>query len=100
MRFSYSWIRSMVSGLDVPAESLERLITMKTAECEGIETAQQHEEASHLGSDWCQGFYFAKPMHASLLEALLCGQTDGNGPVLHPRHRSEHAHRNQSTLSG
>src|SRR5580704_1870142 len=38
MKFSYSWIRSMVSGLDVPAESLERLITMKTAECEGIET--------------------------------------------------------------
>ena len=29
----------MVSGLDVPPESLERLITMKTAECEGIETA-------------------------------------------------------------
>jgi phenylalanyl-tRNA synthetase beta chain len=28
----------MVDGLDVPAESLERLITMKTAECEGIET--------------------------------------------------------------
>ncbi len=39
MKFSYSWIRSMVDGLDVPAESLERLITMKTAECEGIETA-------------------------------------------------------------
>src|SRR5580658_592254 len=39
MKFSYSWIRSLVDGLDVPAESLERLITMKTAECEGIETA-------------------------------------------------------------
>ena len=39
MRFSYSWIKSMVSGLDVAPESLERLITMKTAECEGIETA-------------------------------------------------------------
>ena len=38
MKFSYSWIREMVDGLDVPAESLERLITMKTAECEGIET--------------------------------------------------------------
>ena len=27
-----------MEGLDVPAEALERLITMKTAECEGIET--------------------------------------------------------------
>ena len=39
MKFSYSWIRALVDGLDVPAEALERLITMKTAECEGIETA-------------------------------------------------------------
>ena len=38
MKFSYSWIREMVDGLDLPADSLERLITMKTAECEGIET--------------------------------------------------------------
>ncbi len=38
MKFSYSWIRSLVAGLDVPAEALERLITMKTAECEGVET--------------------------------------------------------------
>ncbi|MEP6714945.1 MAG: phenylalanine--tRNA ligase subunit beta [Terriglobia bacterium] len=37
MKFSYSWIREFVSGLDVPAQALERLITMKTAECEGIE---------------------------------------------------------------
>jgi phenylalanyl-tRNA synthetase beta chain len=36
MKFSYNWIRSFVDGLDVPAESLERLITMKTAECEGV----------------------------------------------------------------
>lgn len=37
MKFSYSWIRSFVEGLDMPAEALERLITMKTAECEGVE---------------------------------------------------------------
>ena len=37
MKFSYNWIRSMVDGILVPAETLERLITMKTAECEGIE---------------------------------------------------------------
>lgn len=39
MKFSYSWIREFVEGLDVPAQALERLITMKTAECEGITTA-------------------------------------------------------------
>ena len=37
MKFSYNWIRDFVDGLDTPAEALERLITMKTAECEGIE---------------------------------------------------------------
>jgi phenylalanyl-tRNA synthetase beta chain len=39
MKFSYSWIRSLVDGLDIPAEALERLITMKTAECEGVEVS-------------------------------------------------------------
>lgn len=39
MKFSYNWIRELVSGLDTPAAPLERLLTMKTAECEGIEPA-------------------------------------------------------------
>lgn len=37
MKFSYNWIGELVEALDCPAEPLERLITMKTAECEGIE---------------------------------------------------------------
>jgi len=37
MLFSYNWIRELVDGLDAAPETLERLITMKTAECEGIE---------------------------------------------------------------
>ncbi len=37
MKFSYNWIRELVEELDCPPEPLERLITMKTAECEGIE---------------------------------------------------------------
>src|ERR1051325_10826998 len=37
MKFSYNWIRELVDGLDAAPEPLERLITMKTAECEGIE---------------------------------------------------------------
>jgi phenylalanyl-tRNA synthetase beta chain len=38
MNFSYNWIREMVPGLDTAPEELMRLITMKTAECEGVET--------------------------------------------------------------
>ena len=37
MKFSYNWLREYVDGLDAAPDSLERLITMKTAECEGIE---------------------------------------------------------------
>ena len=47
MKFSYNWLCSFVEGLDAPAESLERLITMKTAECEGIErTGEMLAQAS------------------------------------------------------
>jgi phenylalanyl-tRNA synthetase beta chain len=37
MKFSYNWIRKLVPALDVQSEALMRLITMKTAECEGVE---------------------------------------------------------------
>src|ERR1700736_1538076 len=37
VKFSYNWISELVDGLDLTPRDLERLITMKTAECEGIE---------------------------------------------------------------
>src|SRR5580692_6902309 len=37
MKFSYNWIRELVPGLDTEPQELMRLITMKTAECEGLE---------------------------------------------------------------
>src|SRR5260370_11562242 len=37
VKFSYNWIFELVDGLDLTPRDLERLITMKTAECEGIE---------------------------------------------------------------
>jgi phenylalanyl-tRNA synthetase beta chain len=37
LKFSYNWIREYVEGMDLPPAKLETLITMKTAECEGIE---------------------------------------------------------------
>jgi len=39
MKFSYNWIRELVPALAEAPGPLERLITMKTAECEGIEPA-------------------------------------------------------------
>ena len=38
MKFSYQWIREYVPDMNAPAKELERLITIHTAECEGIET--------------------------------------------------------------
>ncbi len=37
MKFSYNWICELVPGLDADAQHLMKLITMKTAECEGVE---------------------------------------------------------------
>jgi phenylalanyl-tRNA synthetase beta chain len=37
LKFSYNWIREFVEDLDYAPGPLEKLITMKTAECEGIE---------------------------------------------------------------
>jgi phenylalanyl-tRNA synthetase beta chain len=37
LKFSYNWIRELVEDLDCAPGAVEKLITMKTAECEGIE---------------------------------------------------------------
>ena len=42
MKFSYQWISELVPGLDSSPADLQRLITMKTAECEGIEAVGGH----------------------------------------------------------
>ena len=39
MKFSYNWLRELVEDLDQAPGPLEKLITMKTAECEAIEVA-------------------------------------------------------------
>jgi diguanylate cyclase (GGDEF)-like protein len=50
--------------------------------CEGVETARQYAELTRLGSDSCQGFYFARPMPAAHLEALIRDHTNVDGPRL------------------
>ena len=42
MKFSYKWLRELVPGLNTEPAKLERLITIKTAECEGIEPVGEH----------------------------------------------------------
>src|SRR4051794_23467839 len=37
MLFSYNWLRELTDGLHADPTALERRMTMKTAECEGIE---------------------------------------------------------------
>ena len=45
MKFSYNQIRDLVEGLETAPEALKGLITMKTAECEGIEEIGGHLRA-------------------------------------------------------
>lgn len=47
--------------------------------CEGVETAQQHQDVTELGSDACQGFYFGRPMPASSVAALIGSPAGGIG---------------------
>jgi phenylalanyl-tRNA synthetase beta chain len=42
MKFSYQWLAELVPGLTLRPSELERLITMKTAECEGVEAVGGH----------------------------------------------------------
>jgi diguanylate cyclase (GGDEF)-like protein len=39
--------------------------------CEGVETAAQHRVLAELGSDFSQGFYFARPMSVECLEDAI-----------------------------
>jgi diguanylate cyclase (GGDEF)-like protein len=49
---------------------------------EGVETVGQRDQVINLGTDASQGFYFAKPMLASSVEALIHQHADGSSPSL------------------
>ena len=53
-----------------------------TVVSEGVETTTQRDQVTKLGSDSCQGFYFAPPMLASSVDALIKLQADGSNPYL------------------
>jgi diguanylate cyclase (GGDEF)-like protein len=39
-----------------------------TVVCEGVETADQDRQVTALTTDFCQGFYFARPMSAEMID--------------------------------
>jgi diguanylate cyclase (GGDEF)-like protein len=49
---------------------------------EGVETAEQQQTLTRLGCDYCQGYYFARPMTAASMEALTEHQAGGGYPLL------------------
>jgi predicted signal transduction protein with EAL and GGDEF domain len=51
-----------------------------TVVAEGVETASQHCELTKLASDYCQGFYFGRPMHAEELNRLIAQQRHPGTP--------------------
>jgi diguanylate cyclase (GGDEF)-like protein len=65
---------------DVVGDKSSHAIVSKTIElahllglvviCEGVETKEQHATIADLDGDFCQGFYFARPMTAELVEDL------------------------------
>jgi diguanylate cyclase (GGDEF)-like protein len=53
--------------------------------CEGVETAEQDHEVTALTSDFCQGFYFSRPLPADALDELMNDATsDWTIPVPEP----------------
>ena len=55
----------IVSAIVGLAHSLQMTVI-----AEGVETAEQHHRLAELGSDCCQGFYFARPMAAQKLRTF------------------------------
>ncbi len=69
--------QTIVNAIIQLAHSLEMNVV-----AEGVETAAQHRELTELGSDSCQGFYFARPMRAASLDALIEQHSNGGYPHL------------------
>jgi diguanylate cyclase (GGDEF)-like protein len=65
--------RGIVSAIIGLAHGLEMVVVG-----EGVETRAQQQALTELGAELCQGFYFAKPMVATLADPLVGTQNDGS----------------------
>jgi EAL domain-containing protein (putative c-di-GMP-specific phosphodiesterase class I) len=80
-------------GHDVPSQIIVTAVIAlahglgMTVISEGVETAGQHQELTRLGSDSCQGFYFARPMPYPKLHGLIGRLADASarGALTPPR---------------
>jgi diguanylate cyclase (GGDEF)-like protein len=62
-----------------------------TVVSEGVETASQHHELTQLGSDSCQGFYFARPMPATSLTTFIQHPRPAERPTPPNARRHQHS---------
>jgi diguanylate cyclase (GGDEF)-like protein len=53
-----------------------------TVIAEGVETVEQYRALVELGSDSCQGYYFARPMSGDGIDALIERRVDGYNQLL------------------
>jgi diguanylate cyclase (GGDEF)-like protein len=53
-----------------------------TVVSEGVESVEEQRELARLGSDFCQGYYFARPAPVAELTALMRQTTDASMPRL------------------
>jgi phenylalanyl-tRNA synthetase beta chain len=67
MKFSYSWLRDMVEGLTESPKELMRLMTLKTAECEGL------EEAGALIASACEAQIVSVDGRKAVVETIRYG---------------------------
>ncbi|MEP6536015.1 MAG: phenylalanine--tRNA ligase subunit beta [Bryobacteraceae bacterium] len=77
MKFSYNWINELVDGLDTDAVELSRLITMKTAESDGVESY-----GAHLANVRAARVISAEPISGSKNQKAVVDTGKGNVTVV------------------
>jgi EAL domain-containing protein (putative c-di-GMP-specific phosphodiesterase class I) len=73
--------RRFISGIERPGKSsaiVEAITTMAhvlglAVTAEGVETRSERDMVQSVGCDRAQGYYYARPMTASAIEAHLAG---------------------------
>jgi phenylalanyl-tRNA synthetase beta chain len=91
MKFSYNWLRDLVDQLDAPPHDLSQLITIKTAESEGVEAHEDdyvieidNKSLTHRPDLW--GHYgmareVAAILGRKLIDPVKPAQFPGTAPV-------------------